>query len=81
MIVFLFRKVFGSGNSFYLLPVSGSSRLTLKTEGHVIVYVTFCFVRLLKHVDLDHDGTLRFKVTRDGHASGNSQNEFLDLKT
>ena len=39
----------------------------------------FCFVRLLKHVD--HDGTLRFKVTRDGHASGNSQNEFLDLKT
>ena len=53
-----------------------SSRLTLKTEGHVIVYVTFSFVRLLKHVD--HDGTLRFK---DGHASGNSQNEFLDLKT
>ena len=39
----------------------------------------FCFVRLLKHVD--HDGTLRFKVTHDGHASGNSQNEFLDLKT
>ena len=53
--------------------------LDFETEGHVIVYVTFCFVRLLKHVD--HDGTLRLKVTRDGHASGNSQNEFLDLKT
>ena len=39
---------------------------------------SFCFVRL-KHVD--QDGTLRFKVTRDGHANGNSQNEFLDLKT
>ena len=56
-----------------------SSRMTLKTEDHVIVYVTFCFVMLLKHVD--HDETLHFKVTRDGHASGNSQNEFLDLKT
>ena len=53
--------------------------MTLKTKGHVIVYVTFWIVRLLKHVD--HDGTLRFKVTRDGQASGNSQNEFLDLKT
>ena len=37
----------------------------------------FVFVRLLKHVD---DRTVRFKVTRDGHESGNSQSEFLDLK-
>ena len=44
-----------------------------------MVYVTFCFVRLLSHVD--HDGTLRFKVTRNGHANGNSKNEFLDLKS
>ena len=53
--------------------------LDLETEGHVSVYVTFCLVRLLKHVD--HDGTLRFKVTRDGRANGNSQNKFIDLKT
>ena len=44
--------------------------MTSKTEGHVIINVTFCFVRLLSHVD--HDVTLRVKVTRDGHASGSS---------
>ena len=31
--------------------------MTLKTEGHVMVYVTFSFVRLLSHVD--HGVTLR----------------------
>ena len=51
----------------------------LETEGHVMVYVTFCFVMLLNRVD--HDVTLRFKGTRDGHARDNSLNEFRDLKT
>ena len=57
--------------------------MTLKTEGHVMVYVTFSFVMLLSHVD--HDVTSRFKVTRDGHARQwqylNSSKEFPDTKT
>ena len=31
-----------------------------ETEGHVMICVTFCFVRLLSHVD--HDVILRFRV-------------------
>ena len=53
--------------------------LDLETEGHVSVYVTFCLVRLLKHVE--HDGTFSFKVKHGGHANGDSWNEFPDLKS
>ena len=78
-MIVLLRKVFGSGHSFQTIANCVIFKLDLETESHVSVDVTFCLVRLLKHVE--YDGTLRFKVTRDGHASGNSQNKFLDLKT
>ena len=55
----LFCQVFGSMNSCQLRDLY----VTLKTKGHIMVYVTFCSVRLLSHVD--HEVTLRSKVTRD----------------
>ena len=46
----------------------------LENEGHAMVSRNN-----KRHVD--HDVTLSFKVISKSHASGNSYNEFLDLKT
>ena len=70
----LIRQVFRSRNSFQLLPIAWSSRVTWQTEDHVMVYATF-----LRHVD--HDVTLSFKIIPKSTASGNSYNEFFDLKS
>ena len=43
-----------------------------------MVYVTFCFVRLLSHDD--HDVTFNFKVKHEGHINNDRWNEFRDLK-
>ena len=66
-----FLSFFRSRKSFHLLPITWPLRVTLKLK------VTSWSTWLL----LVHDVTFRFKVTRKGHAIGNSRNEFRDLKT